>query len=162
MNKIKQILIGAGMIALSGNAAAIMISVGDTEYTNFKSLRPVIQDILGDDMTFTGQDAIYQARIEKKLNRFNNKGLKIKALRAAGGRSAKIKRLKVQRRSLKKGMMRNVARMDLAGLSGSISNLEAIIPNGEPENVPEPSTIALLGLGLVGIGAARRLRKKAR
>ena len=35
------------------------------------------------------------------------------------------------------------------------------VDNGGPNgSVPEPSTIALLGMGLVGIGVARRIRKK--
>lgn len=37
---------------------------------------------------------------------------------------------------------------------------EAGDPNGEdPTDVPEPSIIALLGLGLVGLGVARRRRQ---
>lgn len=147
MNKIKQILIGAGMIALSGNTAAMMISVDGTDYTKFKSLLPVIEDIV--------DGSLVTDLSEKRINKLTRKLEKYNYNKATPGKST---------RKVKKSIKKKLKKWDVAGLPGSASNLETILDGGGSNNgsVPEPSTIALLGLGLVGIGAARRLRKKAR
>jgi hypothetical protein len=150
MNKIKQILIGAGMVALSGNATAMMITVDGTDYKKFKTLVPELEQIVNGSKT-TDLSEKRLGKLTRQLEKFNHKKI-------TKGVSAKNKRQSIKKK-LKK--------WDVVGLSGSASNLETsggqcdaleCVENG----VPEPSTIALLGLGLVGIGAARRLRKKAR
>ena len=48
---------------------------------------------------------------------------------------------------------------NVGGVGGGLSHL-VLYANGE-RTVPEPGTLALLGLGLAGIGFARRRRRKA-
>jgi len=147
MNKIKQILIGAGILALSGNAAAMFIQVGGTEYTNWKSLLPALQQIV-EEPTLVSLSPKKQAKLTAKLEKYN--------ARLEAGENT---------RGVKKNIKRKVKKWNIAGLPSSVSNLDEITQGGGSDGgtgIPEPSTIALLGLGLVGIGAARRLRKKAR
>ena len=153
MNKIKQILIGASILALSGNAAAMFIKVVDTEYTKWKNLVPVIENIVEGDLV-TGLSEKKLGKLTTKYEKYNNK--------KAEGKKKKA-------RKVKRNIKTKMTKWDIgaiAGLpAGSVSNLETIIENngeGGDNGVPEPSTLALLGMGLVGIGAARRLRKKAR
>jgi len=46
-------------------------------------------------------------------------------------------------------------------IDGIYTHSGKLIAQGDTQNVPEPGIIALLGLGLAGIGASRKLKKKA-
>ena len=160
MNKIKQILIGAGMIALSGNAAAIIENKDGSKVFSDYSRDLIMEAIAG---KYSELSEAVVSKLGRKMGKIIRKEdilgdgvYKGKALR-----SGKIARLdqKIARKKLR------VAEY-LAGLEGGdallANNVECDALECTDFDVPEPSTIALLGLGLIGIGAARRLRKKAR
>ena len=71
MNKIKRILIGASMLALSGNAAAIYINDDGIGYSDYADL---IQDVISGeyndsdrDVRIAGKISVKQARLDKNL-----------------------------------------------------------------------------------------------
>ena len=157
MNKIKQILIGAAALALSANASASFINpdgsgpMGDAAYAD------LIQDVIDGMYNGTGRNDILAGKIAKRSSKLNRNIANLEIVDLSGKRERRITK-RVAR--LDRQIGKFLARMDL---SGSVPEAVALEINGDSgnESVPEPTIIALLGLGLVGIGVARRMRKKA-
>ena len=153
MNKIKQILIGAAALTLSANAAAIPMNDG----SDYDSMSSLIQEVIAGNYNDSWRNNRRAARVERKLGLIETGELK---LAAEDTRWRKKQRVSQRVNRLQTQIVTIISKMDIsAQLPDSIAS--EINGDGETENVPEPSTIALLGLGLVGIGVARRMRKKA-
>ena len=146
MNKIKQILIGASLVALSGNAAAIYMPEGGASKADF------FKDLMEQHVDAGGLMVAHEALFVKIIRKSFKQKRKMEKLDAGRGNEAKLTR--------KINKLENKIASLAGGLPGLTNSIE-IPDNGDNGSIPEPSTIALLGLGLIGIGAARRLRKKA-
>ena len=152
MNKIKQILIGASILALSGNASAVMMYDHVSVVPSIESIMQELQD--------AGTFAQYERVVTKAKKKGMKQDRKVGKLTNGLGNEVKLER-KINKLGIKISKL-------MSGLpAASTATINNLIDDGGEDggvtdSVPEPSTIALLGLGLVGIGAARRLRKKAR
>ena len=153
MNKIKQILIGASILALSGSASAIMIHGNNIE--DVGSLIPVVEGILSGDIV-SNITQKRENRLAKNYRKYGRASLVLEAGDLNGKRQENVTN-RMTRKANK--MMKIASKLQYQEIA--ISTIEEGNGEGGDTGIPEPSTIALLGLGLVGIGAARRLRKKA-
>jgi len=156
----KRILIGASMLALSGNAAAIIMNDDGSktmEYSDYESMN-IIQDVIAGVYNETAQDQRRSDRIARKQTKLDTKLVKLATEDLSNKKERRLNR-RVSRLQTKIATVLN--KMDImAKLDDSV--IHAILGDTGNESVPEPSTIALLSMGLIGLGAARRLRKKAR
>jgi hypothetical protein len=152
MNKIKQILIGATALALSGNAAALIINEDGSktmEYGDYDL--GFISEVINGEHEVADWVRNKLTRKVRKLDEKNNK------LATQELRDDQVERLvsKIDKKETKIAKFMSKVGLDQVALN----NIDGVVDNGS-ESVPEPSVIALLGLGLVGIGVARRMRKK--
>jgi hypothetical protein len=167
MNKIKRILIGAGMLALSGNAAAIIMNGDGSKTFEYSDYADLIQDVIAGMYNDTAQDERRSARVAKKQHKVDKKLLRLATAdlsnKVESRVSNRVSRLQTQIANIltKMDIMAKLPDSVVLALNGGDCG-ESARCDDDNGSVPEPSTIALLGLGLVGIGVARRLRKKAR
>ena len=153
MNKIKQILIAASLITLSGNAAAVFMPEDGSSKADF------FKDLMEQHVEAGGLTVAYEAIFLKVIKKSFKQERKMAKLDSGKGNPTKLTR--------KINKLENKIASLAGGLPGLASSIEIPVDgngtgNGDHGSIPEPSTIALLGLGLIGIGAARHLRKKAR
>ena len=152
MNKIKQILIGVTALALSGNAAAMIINEDGSKTMEFGDYESgFIAEVINGEHEVADWVRNKLTRKVRKLDDKNNK------LATQELRNYQVKRLvsKIDKKEAKIAKFMSKVGLDQIALN----NIDGGGDNGS-ESVPEPSVIALLGLGLVGIGVARRMRKK--
>ena len=167
MENMQKILVGIGLLFLSGNAAAIMI--GGTVDAEYKKMDLSMQDIAGllrDYQADTKKQAKYLKKANKKFNKLSRFLLKMTAADLSDKKAAKKERKK-SKKEQKLASLLNKMGFDLTAFLVAGDPVPAVTTTGggetegDTKRVPEPSTIALLGIGLAGFAAARRLKQQS-
>ena len=170
MNKMITALIGSGMLALSFNTAAIPI-----QYKGYDIDHMDIPVLLADAQ----ENAVGKKDRKRVAKTIRKHGKLVSALdsgRKLGKRTRKLEK-KLARLTLDMSLLDQVnlpsgGSDDVPangnqgnGVKGNGVNGDGVKGDGVGGNgsasVPEPTIIALLGLGLLGIGAVRGLKKTA-
>ena len=165
MNKLITALIGVGLLALSGNAAAIMIQ--GKQVDNLDDVRMLL--------------SAYTPDGKKQIKNLSKAGKIVEKVEAAMNKNKSAKKVGKKERKAEKRLAKLALNLSLLAQAAPLEvEIEPKPPGiGEPEpgpgpdagpgpgepgdaeSIPEPSIIALLGLGLIGIGAVRRFKKTA-
>jgi len=187
MKNLRKFLVSLGLVLLTNNATAIMINgtIG-SDYMEMDLSMQNIAGLLDDYQAETRKESKYLKKANKrfdKLSRFQSK----MASSDMGEQKAARKWSRKERRLasvLDKMDLDLTAFMVAAVEPVSQDNTPPVMTGGEEsdgqsqsdsdyeddhsdsgnvvdvKSVPEPSTLALLGIGLVGFAAARRLKRR--
>jgi hypothetical protein len=167
MKNIRKLLIGLGLLFLSGNAAAIMIAgTVDAVSKKMDLSMEEIAGLLDDYQPETKKQSKHLKKANKKFNKLSGFLLKMTAADLSDKKAAKKAR-KQSKKEQKLASLLDKMGLDLTAFLVAGDPVPAVTTTGggetegDTKRVPEPSTIALLGIGLAGFAAARRLKQQS-
>jgi len=159
MNILRTTLLSLGLLLLSGNATAIMINgdVGGKDMRMDLSLVE-IASLLRDYQAESKKETKLLKKANKKYGKANKLTAKIAGM---SEEKAAKKQRKLDKKNRKLASILNKMNLDLIAYMASEVNPGPTDSGtvGDTRSVPEPPIIALLGIGLVGFAATRRLRR---
>lgn len=187
MDKFSRTCIGLTLLVLSGSVSAIIIdnnidadSLSGSEYVTTGS-GLTLYDLLSSDVppetdeerTLLNQAKRWARAIDNLLLLEQDGGLDAQQKQMLDAAPERLRAYLEKLELIRGGLTREQPEESIDQLLNQVVDAKVIEPkeiptprsetgtaeNGHYESVPEPSTIALLGLGLLGIGAVRRLKK---